>query len=146
MQHSSKGMRLKSKGNIMQLFDDIKQLYTLQKQCHNSNRKYTSQEDFVLQNGKYFTPQSLPHNFETFRRCKKGSFKNAYNLAICHHGFIVVVGYASSSISISVKHAWCVDKNNMVYEVTWDKPGYEYFGVCLDTQSILEMAVAITIK
>jgi len=116
----------------MKLLDYIKQISKLQKQCSNISR-----DEFILQNGKHFIPQSLPQHLVKYQGRKKECFKNAYQFA--GNGFTYVEGYAFSIIP--VEHAWCVDNEGKVYEITWDEPGSEYFGVQFNFEYIMEIAL-----
>jgi len=86
--------------------------------------KYSCIEDFVLQNGREYTPQPLPEGYEMGKPHE--CFQNAFQLAQASdltyvEGFVHVV--------IPIQHAWCVDGRGMVVDNTLKEPADEYFGV-----------------
>lgn len=115
----------------MELLKYIRQLYSLQKM---------SSDDFILQHGRHFTPQSLPQHLEHHRGQKKQCYRNAFNLACSNNELFYVEGYSYNLFP--APHAWCTDKDGKVYEITWDEPGQEYFGVCFNTKYILEVILS----
>jgi len=87
--------------------------------------KYVSTEDFIHQNGKKFD-----YVMPGVKKGKMGQcYKNAYHLMDITPGLTYVEGYAvSGDLPLPLMHAWCVDKNGVVYDSTWDN-GKSYLGV-----------------
>ena len=101
-------------------------------------------EDFVLQRGRFFTPQQLPKGIKrgTERRC----FENAGKLAARRGASLVYVeGFALGEIPIH--HAWVSDSLGNVYEVTWQTKDWtedditetSYFGVAFNADFVLRV-------
>lgn len=89
--------------------------------------KYSSFEEFVLRNGRQFYFACPISKVGKPKEC----FKNAYLLAE-NKGLIYVEGYAiTKGVPVPTLHAWCIDKNDAVYDPTW-KDGIDYFGVPFD--------------
>ncbi|OGC89255.1 MAG: hypothetical protein A2W25_04305 [candidate division Zixibacteria bacterium RBG_16_53_22] len=89
---------------------------------------YGCPEEFVLKNGRQWTPAPLPPDIP--RMTVKECFRNAAMLALEHPELTYVEGYALSIIS--THHAWCVDKEGRVVDPTWPEVGTEYYGVPFD--------------
>lgn len=88
---------------------------------------YYSAEDFVLQHGEWFDKlPSKPHWRGPLKQC----FSNAAYFTRKNKGFHYVEGFALSIIP--VHHAWVVDDDKRIYEVTWENPGKAYIGVEFD--------------
>lgn len=93
--------------------------------------KYHSIEAFVLKNGKEMGKRS--ERSDNYPKAKqKECFRNAYLLAV-EHDLTYCEGYAMGIIP--VLHAWCLDKDDLVIDVTW-KDGTEYVGVPFQTKYI----------
>lgn len=99
--------------------------------------KYNSVMDFVLREGFAFEPVERPKHVG--RGIVKECYKNAY-VAANEHGLIYVEGYAAGIIPS--QHAWCIDQNNKVIEVTWEEAGHGYFGVPFNMEYIEDTVVA----
>ena len=76
---------------------------------------YLCFEDFVLKNGRFWIPDTLPNNIEPGKL--KQCFANAATLAINDRTLTYVEGFADSIIP--VLHAWCVTKYGVVVDPTW---------------------------
>jgi hypothetical protein len=86
--------------------------------------KYASMDEYILAKGKAMgdrSPESNKYKKGTMKLC----FQNAYNLAQSK-GFKYCEGYATSIIPIL--HAWCLDDQNRVIDVTWPD-GRDYYGI-----------------
>lgn len=83
--------------------------------------------DFLLQHGTFYEPRVLPKRYR--RGPIKACFYNSamYALNNMSKGVRYVEGYAASIIP--VHHAWCIDKDGKLLELTWDTPGTAYFGI-----------------
>lgn len=92
----------------------------------NPSLKYICIEEFVLQNGREYTTQAK----KKFRHGRLGQcYKNAYHLADSNPELIYVEGYASTKmLGFPFAHAWCVDRDGLIYDPTW-KDGDKYYGV-----------------
>ena len=114
---------------VGQLEDSARQLRSLD-WTQSRNLPYDSLEVFVLMHGHPYTGQPLPSSF------RKGGFKlcfaNSARMAERHRELTYVEGFANAPMLHEriVHHAWCTDKNGMVYDRTWAfDPEREYFGV-----------------
>ena len=87
---------------------------------------------FVLKHGRAFEPRKLPKNLRLHKGRIKGCFRNAAIAALRDPSLTYVEGYAASIIP--VLHAWCVDPDGGLLEVTWGKPGDEYYGIPFQTR------------
>lgn len=86
---------------------------------------YKGPADLLLREGRWYNdgrarkwPASLP----------KACFRNAALFAIMHR-LPYIEGYAT--FVIPTHHAWCLDHDGRVIEVTWKTLGTDYFGVQL---------------
>ena len=116
---------------VEQLEDIARQLRSLDR-TRTRNLPYDSIEAFVLKYGRHFKGQPLPARF------RKGGFKlcfaNSARMAERHRELTYVEGFANAPMLREriVHHAWCTDKDGLVYDRTWVfDPKREYFGVPL---------------
>ena len=93
---------------------------------------FHSIDEWLLKHGRFWTPQPLPKRYR--RGIPKWCFGNAQRLALHSKTLRYVEGYAMSVIPIH--HAWCVDANDRVIDVTWDHIAPAYFGVVFDRDAI----------
>lgn len=85
---------------------------------------YAGIGDLLLQHAKFYAPPATSFMQLTPKAC----FANAqYMSQLSERGLRYVEGYAVCIIP--VHHAWCVDENDNVVEVTWKEPGVAYFGL-----------------
>ncbi|MEM9944198.1 MAG: hypothetical protein AAF939_21765 [Planctomycetota bacterium] len=95
---------------------------------------------FVHLHGQAFAPNSLPKGVGVgkFGVC----FANAYRMLKRHgssKGLIYVEGYAVSSTSGQAHlHAWCVNKERVVFDSTW-RNANSYFGIPFKTDYVQEV-------
>ena len=116
------------------LHDTVKQMADIYSTMNKrEGYKYSSSEDLVLKQGKFFTPEKRPENIEL--GSKKECFANASKLALKRSDLTYVEGYAmiNDRLPLPIAHAWCVDKKGRVIDNTWEKPGVSYFGVPFKT-------------
>lgn len=128
---SGNGMSTKSDSI---LHDTVKQMADIFSTMNKrEGYKYSSSEDLVLKQGKFFTPEKRPENIEL--GSKKECFANASKLALARSDLTYVEGYAmiNDRLPLPIAHAWCVDKKGRVIDNTWEKPGVSYFGVPFKT-------------
>jgi 2'-5' RNA ligase len=86
----------------------------------------------IRDEGRYWKPISdrLPPGVR--RGSPNNCFGNALDVARAHRDLIYVEGYANPKGLFPLKHAWVVDGNGTVYDVTWSEPGTEYYGIAFD--------------
>lgn len=116
------------------LHDTVKQMADIYSTMNKrEGYKYSSSEDLVLKQGKFFTPGKRPENIEL--GSKKECFANASRLALERSDLTYVEGYAmiNDRLPLPIAHAWCVDKKGRVVDNTWENPGVSYFGVPFKT-------------
>jgi len=107
---------------------------------------YWGVEDFLLQHGKQYAPRPKPKAYKYGRR--KECFWNAGMLALENSDLTYVEGYAFGYL-FPVAHAWLVDKNDQVIEVTWRTRGKfaveptDYWGVTFSTK-LLEASILLS--
>lgn len=116
------------------LYDTVKQMADIFSAMNKrEGYKYSSSEDLVLKQGKFFVPEKRPDDIEL--GSKKECFANASKLALERNDLTYVEGYAmiSDRLPLAIAHAWCVDKKGRVIDNTWENPGVSYFGVPFKT-------------
>ena len=96
---------------------------------------YSCTEDLLLRHGRFFRPQPLPVGYS--RGPIGDCYRNAQKWAGLR-GLRYVEGKALGILPVD--HAWLVDEDNGVIEVTWDEPGAVYFGLCF---SLAEACAAL---
>lgn len=81
--------------------------------------EYVCMEDFVLREGQPFFERS-PREDRYQRGMWKACFWNARRLAARSHGRLrYVEGFAMTKIPIPCLHAWCIDDEDRVVDITW---------------------------
>ena len=94
-------------------------------------RKYSSMEEYVLENGRPFVYQPLPALYMPHKGRWGRCFANAFRLAMKRGELRYAEGYAKRSDSFGMLHAWCVDAQGRVVDPTWNFPA-DYYGVIYD--------------
>lgn len=95
--------------------------------------EYNSIEEFVLRNGRWYTPAPLPKNLKRGRMMD--CFKNATHAM--ERGYTYVEGYATGIVP--VLHAWVTDDKGNAYDVTWPyNPKNAYYGVPFDKMFVIK--------
>lgn len=99
---------------------------------------------FILEKGRAWIPQALPKPFE--RLTPKNCFQNSYVLAELDHHYKFVEGLAlNQNVDMLVHHAWCVDADNRVVDLTWEKPAEcLYFGIRFNHFRVVKHQTDIT--
>lgn len=98
---------------------------------------YPTPEHLLIQHGRHWdTSDEMSEAYRGLVRVvPQGCFDNAYRLARASRGVLrYVEGYAHRMIP--VHHAWCVDPDDRVVDLTWDPIGSEYFGVVFDLDTV----------
>lgn len=116
------------------LHDTVKQMADIFSTMNKrEGYKYSSSEDLVLKQGKFFTPEKRPDDIKLGP--KKECFANAAKLALERSNLTYMEGYAmvNDRLPLPIAHAWCVDKKGRVVDNTWENPGVAYFGVPFKT-------------
>lgn len=93
----------------------------------------------IMNQGRFWdVKDDLPHGVRRGR--EKYCYKNAALLAMDEENYTYVEGYAviSKELPVPLEHAWVVDNNGLVVEVTWEKPGSEYFGIPFNSCYLVE--------
>ncbi len=93
-----------------------------------------SYERYVLDNGKLFPNVEVSQDRGKLGEC----YTNAYYAAE-DNDWRYVEGYATSVIPMM--HAWCVDDEGVVMEVTWETAGDEYMGVVMNMTDVAKAMV-----
>lgn len=108
--------------------------------CHKHNGVpddwyYRGPADLLLREGKWYNDgRARKWQYAMPKAC----FRNAAMFAILHR-LPYVEGYATHMIP--VHHAWCLDHDGRVIEVTWKTFGSDYFGVQFDPRLVRKGAV-----
>lgn len=98
-----------------------------------SGRTGASYQSFVLENGRAWTPAKRPKGMR--KRADKMCFRNSLDAAWFSTKYRYVEGYAASAYSgIVTEHAWLVDADDNVIDLTWRQPEYSaYYGIHIPT-------------
>jgi hypothetical protein len=128
------------------LFDFLEGVRALRAAANGNNWPfpYHCIEDFLLQHGRFFTPQRLQKGIK--KGPERSCFENAGKVATRSAASLVYVeGFALGVIP--VHHAWASDTGGNVYEVTWrtrdkteeDIAATAYFGVPFNAAFVLRI-------
>jgi hypothetical protein len=103
--------------------------------------KYSSIEDFWLQNGREMKSAPLHESYEM--GAKKECFTNAFNLAMSEPNLTYCEGLAiPSNLPIPFDHAWCIDQEGNVVDNTWDdSEGCVYYGVGFEFEDVRQIVL-----
>lgn len=115
------------------MLSSLKQYLEIVNEFHEERHVPLCMEGFVLKYGREFT--NITHGQVRMGK-KQRCYQNAFDLANCNKKYMYCEGYAISSVGIPLMHAWCIDKDNGVYDPTWDD-GVEYYGVPFRTAYVL---------
>lgn len=122
------------------LIDQLDFLIGIKKKNNRVPSLYTSQEDFVKQNGQFFTGQKYPKKYSKGRGEKKLCYTNAFNLVQRFPELIYVEGFGmSKNVPFPIQHAFCVNSEGSVVDPTWDNQEESiYFGVKFNWDYVVE--------
>lgn len=85
---------------------------------------------FALQHGRAFDSPGVARPEGWVQMERNQCFRNSFDVAQENDGYTYVEGFAfSRSLPIPFAHAWVLDREGRVIELTWDDPGREYFGI-----------------
>jgi len=97
---------------------------------------YSSTYDFVLKNGHSMKQISSDHGY------KIGPQKNCYQNAV-ETSLAYVEGYAIHKAPIPLMHAWNIDSQRRVVDVTWpNNSDAQYYGVILPRWYVLKIILS----
>lgn len=103
--------------------------------------------ELVAQKGTAYRPQPLPADKEHLRGPVGGCYKNVTDVVLGFDGhtpepgLTYVEGYAlSAQIPLPIHHAWAVDGDGNVLELTWPEPGAEYLGIPMSKETLFKAA------
>jgi hypothetical protein len=105
---------------------------------------YTSVEDWLLTNGRLWTPAPLPARIRPMpiKQC----YQNAFLLAARSKGRYRYVEGIAYGVIPDIDHAWCVDDQDRVLDPTWCQPnrpdggpGLAYFGAVFELDALREL-------
>jgi len=109
--------------------------------------RYTSYEGLVLDQGRAYEPQVKPGWAQ--RGAPKWCYDNTFRLVQRdrgRHGLVYCEGYAILAgpdwVGIPVQHAWAVDADGRVVDVTWPHPELSaYYGIAFDWIEVCRFSV-----
>lgn len=127
--------REESEANTIQYLEFIRDVHA--KNGPPEEWYYKGAADLLLKEGKWYTPPAevVPWKESMMKAC----FRNAALYAMTHPGIRYVEGYATAMLACH--HAWCVDAEDRVIELTWKEPGSSYFGVEFPPKKVMRGAV-----
>jgi len=98
--------------------------------------KYRSVGHFVLENGRYWSPEKKPKELSWGE--PKNCFGNCTLLSMAEpEKYIYCEGYAVGEF-FPMLHAWCVTPHGTVIDITWKNAGCEYFGMAIRDDYLTE--------
>ena len=100
--------------------------------CKPSAWYYYGLYDFVLREGRFFTPRARPTNI----KCGgPNAFHNSITIA-SQNRLLYVEGYAARKNRPLALHAWNSDDDGFVVDTTWHPIGVAYFGVIIQASLV----------
>ena len=100
--------------------------------------KYACMEDFVLQEGREFTPAPLPDDIP--RGVIKECYKNSFDILFEKPDLTYCEGYAHGAV-IPVMHAWLATSDGKVVDATWPEIGSAYWGIPFERDFVMKTAM-----
>lgn len=99
--------------------------------------KYCSLYDLIRQLGY---KMDKIYAGEVVKGAPKSCYYNCFMRCLESKELTYCEGYAiPKSVGLAVSHAWLIDKDKEVQEVTWDEPGVDYYGLAFDTKFIKQL-------
>ncbi len=96
---------------------------------------YCPLERFIMAHGADHIAQRKP---KAFRRGKpKYCFRNAAHLALEHDELRYVEGFGLRTDLFPILHAWCIDPDDRVIDITWTDPETCYYRGVVIARGIL---------
>jgi hypothetical protein len=127
-------------GSLLELADTWNQL-----RDKRDGWKYNSAEELIAAEGRSWTPQSLPDSAADWKGKMKECYANS-STAVLGLGKPKLEGtrYVEGFVRIEgtplpIAHAWAVDENGLVLELTMDEPGVEYHGIEVPNEELLAL-------
>ena len=119
--------------------DDLREMLDLMIEATKGRKlpecfKYSSLQDFVLQNGREFDPIDKPSSIK--RGIIKECYKNAFEIVQDRPDLTYCEGYADSYLGLPILHAWVATDEGEAIEVTWPTKGASYIGVPFDFEFV----------
>jgi hypothetical protein len=94
--------------------------------------KYRGFEELVLECGRVMKPKPLPKNVK--RGQPRLCYANCQRLVLKNRSLTYVEGYAmAAGVSIPLQHAWLLDADGYVIDLTWEPSGCCYLGIAFQT-------------
>lgn len=99
---------------------------------------YRSYEELILDRGRHYDGAPRPKGMR--KQQNKQCFRNTLRLCQIRPGLRYVEGYACGIIP--VQHAWAIDEDDRVIDLTWDKPEEaSYYGLVIPTSVACRLAI-----
>jgi hypothetical protein len=129
----------RSPGTAPTLTETLTQFASLMGQSKDKPEgwKYGSLEELILTEGRSWEPQSLPESAAAWKGEPKQCYKNAADAVLGMGGkqplsdarYVEGFVHAAGLEGLPIAHAWVVDKDDKVLELTLNEPGVEYQGI-----------------
>ncbi len=97
-----------------------------------------SLEDFLLQHGRFWTGAARPVTVD--KKPYKQCYKNSQEMLLfADHLLTYCEGYAIGKVGVPTLHAWLVQIDGAVLDVTWDEPeNATYYGIPFKAAYVLK--------
>ncbi len=100
-------------------------------------------EKFVIAHGTDHIPQRKPKSFRRGRR--HNCFQNSTHLVLKHEELRYVEGFGlRTGMPIALLHAWCIDPEGRVIDITWTDPETCYYrGIVIEREMLYSELVRL---